>query len=88
MRGELLSNEEDVVLILIRLVQLDAGGMIDVLEDANLVEEQIWLLDGLLGDLLDGAPLGAVLLLGLVDGAVCALAELLRGGGSTLGLKS
>lgn len=62
--------------------------MVDGLEDADLIQQQIGLFDGLFGDLLDSPPLGSILLLGLVDSPVGALAELLSGRGSTLGLKS
>lgn len=62
--------------------------MIDGLEYADLIKQQIWLFDSLFGNLLDSPPLRSILLLGLVDGAICALAELLGERGGTLGLKS
>lgn len=62
--------------------------MVDGLEDADLIQQQIGLFYALFGDLLDSPPLGSVLLLGLVDSTIGTLAELLSGRGSTLGLKS
>lgn len=83
-----LGDEEDVLVVLEGLVELDAGGVVERLQDFDLIEEEFWLLDVLLGDFLDGPPVGAALLLSLVDHSVCALAEFLRGAAGTLGAMS
>jgi len=57
-------------------------------QNFDLVEEEIRLLDILLGDLLDSPPLPSHLFLGLVDYPIGPLAEFLLEIESTLGLKS
>ena len=87
-RHALLSDQEHILFIFESFVEFNAGGMVERLQDLDLIEQQIGLFDVLLSDFLNGAPLRPVLFLPLVNHSICTFTKFLHEACVTLGLIS